>query len=138
MPEDELHATPYARMGGAETVRSLAHRFYFLVDNDPQYRDLRALHPGSLEPVQESLAGWLSAWTGGPRDWFDTHPGVCMMSMHRSMGISRRIARQWTDAMRRAIDADPAIDAELGAQLGDALSRMAGAMVTHAEPLAAA
>ncbi|MCL4671952.1 MAG: group II truncated hemoglobin, partial [Sphingomonadaceae bacterium] len=95
--------TPYEALGGGEVIARIVERFYDLMDGDPRYAPLRAMHAADLAPMRSSLTGWLSAWAGGPRDWFEANPGKCMMSAHRGLGVSRETADQWVDAMARAI-----------------------------------
>jgi len=123
--------TPYARIGGADAVRRLAQRFYALVDAEPEYRALRDLHRSDLDAVSESLAGFLSGWLGGPRDWFVSARG-CIFSLHAPVAVTAETARQWGDAMARAIAADPAIPDDIGAQLTERLGAMAQAMAPRA------
>jgi hemoglobin len=120
--------SPFERIGGAPAVRALAERFYALLDHDPAFAPLRAVHGPDLAPVAVSLAGFLTAWLGGPRDWFVAHPGICIMRMHRLLGFPPALAEQWAAAMRAALAADPALEPGLGRQIGDALARMAHAM----------
>jgi len=122
--------TPFERIGGAVPVRALAERFYALIDRDPVYADLRAAHGPDLAPIAASLAGFLTAWLGGPRDWFTEKPGICIMRMHRQLDFAPELAVQWATAMRESLAADPSLDAEIAAQMGDALTRMAHAMAT--------
>jgi hemoglobin len=121
--------TPFERIGGAVPVRALAERFYALIDRDPVYADLRAAHGPDLAPIAVSLAGFLTAWLGGPRDWFAERPGICIMRMHRQLDFGPALAAQWATAMREALAADPALDADIAGEMGDALTRMAHAMV---------
>lgn len=116
--------TAYDLVGGKPAVRQFVDRFYDLMDADPAYRELRALHASDLDPMRDSLAGFLTAWLGGPRDWFEEHPGLCMMSAHRDVSITPETARQWADAMSRAV-LDSSIDKELAHKLVQALSGMA-------------
>jgi hemoglobin len=116
--------TAYDLVGGKPAVRRIVDRFYDLLDIDPAYRQLRALHASDLDPMRSSLAGFLVAWLGGPRDWFEEHPGRCMMSAHRDVRITEETARQWADAMSRAVH-DSTIDKELAHKLTQALSAMA-------------
>ena len=129
MPE-----TPYHRIGG-EQVAAIVQRFYDLMDEEPRYRGLRAMHAEDLDPMRASLTGFLTAWLGGPRDWFTQRPGICVMSLHRAMPITPDLAGQWIDAMNRAIGAQPAIPPDLAALMTQALTRMAGAMAD--QPLSA-
>lgn len=125
--------TPYAMIGGARTVSDIARRFYFLIDNDPDYAELRALHGPDLEPIAQSLAGFLSGWLGGPRDWFDGTRG-CIFSLHGHLRIAQSAADQWADAMQRAIAADPRVDPAIGTELAEALGRMARGMANADAP----
>lgn len=119
--------TPYELAGGAERVRAFVDRFYDLMESDPAYAALRALHAPDLGPMRASLAGFLSGWLGGPRDWFEQRPGACMMSMHGKVRIDARTARQWTEAMARAL-ADTGVDPDLSQRINDAFARMAEGM----------
>lgn len=121
--------TPYEMLGGAAPLEAIVRRFYALMDGDGDYAGLRAMHADDLEPMRRSLAGFLTAWMGGPRDWFTDNPGACVMSAHRRMTITPDLARQWIDAMTRAIEADPAIQPEFGQSMAGALANMARAMV---------
>ena len=120
--------SPYDLIGGSAVVRRFVDRFYDLMDQDPRYAELRALHAPDLAPMRASLAGFLNAWLGGPRDWFEQRPGACMMSAHARVPVTPETAGQWADAMGRALlDAD--VDAGLAARMSEAFARMAGGMV---------
>jgi hemoglobin len=103
MPQAAVAQTLFDAIGGTPVVRRLAETFYDLVEADPDYAALRVMHAGDMGPVKASLTGFLTAWLGGPRDWFAAHPGVCMMSIHRGMAITPLTAGQWTHAMERAL-----------------------------------
>ena len=131
MTMDEDEGTLFRRLGGAANVRALADRFYDLMDGDPAYAALRAMHAADLGPMRESLAGFLTAWLGGPRDWFAGRPGICIMSLHRAMAVTPETASQWLDAMRRAL-ADTGADAETADLVWNAFLRMARGMIRDA------
>ena len=80
--------------------------------------------------MRVSLAGFLNAWLGGPSDWFVEHPGVCMMSAHARLPITRETADQWADAMRRAITASP-VEPVIAGKMAEALSTMAQGMARN-------
>ena len=75
--------------------------------------------------MRASLPMFLAGWSGGPRDWSEANPGKCMMSVHQPFAMSHETARQWADAMRRAIKDTATDDTEIADALADALSRMA-------------
>lgn len=117
--------TPFDRIGGHAALRRLTDTFYGLMDSDPAYRELRAMHAPDLAPMRESLALFLAGWSGGPRDWFDRNPGKCMMSMHAPFPITTQTAAQWSHAMRRAIAAADIADREVADAFAETLTRMA-------------
>lgn len=121
--------TPYEALGGAPVITRIVNRFYDLMEADPQYAALRTMHAADLGPMRQSLAGWLSAWTGGPKDWFEQNPGKCVMSAHRGLGISRETGRQWVDAMQRAIAECSLDDSQLGDMMAERLGLMARNMI---------
>jgi hemoglobin len=127
MSTDVEVTSPFIAAGGADGVAALVNRFYDLMETDPAYAELRALHAADLAPMRASLTGFLSGWLGGPRDWFDANPGRCMMSMHANVPVSALTARQWTAAMGRAL-ADTGVEPDLAARILDAFTRMAAAM----------
>lgn len=120
----ELARTPYDMIGGAGPIREIVDRFYDLLEADAVYAELRALHAPDLTPMRSSLTSFLAAWMGGPRNWFEERPGRCMMSAHKGVPITSATARQWTDAMRRAIESST-VDPHFGAKLAGALSDLA-------------
>ena len=63
---DTATTTAYETIGGASAVRAFVDRFYDLMEGEPAYAALRALHAPDLGPMRESLAGFLTAWLGGP------------------------------------------------------------------------
>ncbi|TCM18515.1 hemoglobin [Novosphingobium sp. PhB165] len=121
-------ATPHDLLGGAPVFAAIANRFYDLMERDPAYAELRAMHAEDLGPMRESLPRFLAGWAGGPRDWFEANPGKCMMSLHKNFPIDRATAMQWAEAMARAV-ADVAPEpANVAQAMTDALTRMARSM----------
>lgn len=115
--------TPYERLGGLPVLQAISDRFYDLMDSDPAYAELRAMHAPDLTKMRVALAQFLMGWSGGPRDWFEANPGRCMMSVHRGQTINAAVAGQWAEAMGRAVEAelaasDPLLAAEMARVLG--------------------
>jgi hemoglobin len=119
--------TPFEAIGGEDQVRQLVNRFYDLMEGDPAYAALRAMHAESLDEMRTSLTGFLTGWLGGPRDWFAAHPGVCIMSAHAKIAVTPETARQWVDAMGRALAEQP-MDEAIREAISAAFSRMAAGM----------
>lgn len=125
--EEKTPVTPYQILGGETVIRRVVDIFYDFMENDPAYAELRAMHAPDLTPMRASLAGFLTAWSGGPRSWFEQNPGKCMMSLHTALPITKQTADQWVDAMRRAIR-QAGVEGDIETAMGDALARMAAGM----------
>jgi hemoglobin len=85
------------------------------------------MHEPDLGPMRDSLTGFLNAWLGGPRDWFEARPGACIMSAHARFSITAETARQWNDAMSRSLG-DSGIDPDWRGQIEQAFGRMSQGM----------
>lgn len=121
----------YEALGGRPAIDRIVNRFYDLMDGDPAYAELRAMHAPDLAPMRSSLAGFLAGWSGGPRDWFDANPGKCMMSAHSAFPIDAKTAGQWADAMERAIaDCGPQ-DRMVGEAMAQVLRHLAMGMARN-------
>ena len=117
--------SPFDRLGGMPVMRRITERFYDLMETESGYAALRARHAPDLTAMRASLPLFLAGWAGGPRDWWNANPGKCMMSMHAPFTIDTITARQWAEAMRRAIaDARPP-DQQIAAALAGVLEQMA-------------
>lgn len=119
---------PFYRLGGAPVFEAICNRFYDLMEQDPAYAELRAMHAPDLAPMRESLPKFLAGWAGGSRDWFEANPGRCMMSIHKPFTITKDTAGQWAEAMERAI-ADVAPEpADMAKAMGEVLGDLARGM----------
>jgi hemoglobin len=108
--------TPYEWAGGETAVAALAERFYDLMDLEPAYKALRAVHGPDLTSAREKLAWFLSGWLGGPQEYTDRfgHPRLRMRHMPFAIGILER--DQWLACMAQAMretGLDPALRARL-------------------------
>lgn len=124
---------PFAILGGAEAVRTLVDRFYDLMDTDPAYAPLRALHPASLAGSREKLYLFLSGWFGGPDLYVEQygHPKLRWRHLPFSIGTAER--DQWVDCMFRAMD-DCQVPAALREHLRTSFFNTADFMRNREEP----
>lgn len=126
--------TPFDRIGGRDVIAVMVDHFYDIMDANPAYKALRAMHAPDLGPMRESLTDFLSAWMGGPRDWFDKHPGACIMSAHAHYpGLTQKTADQWVAAMKEAAELAVPDDPIFTENMVGALSNMAKGMQARAE-----
>jgi hemoglobin len=108
--------TPFARLGGEAGVRMLVDRFYDLMDLEPAYAQLRALHPSTLEGSRDKLFWFLCGWLGGPDHYVNRfgHPRLRARHLPYPIGIAER--DQWMACMIAAmheLEVDPTLAARL-------------------------
>lgn len=114
--ESQPFDTPYAWAGGEASVRALVDRFYDLMDLEPAYKELRAVHGPDLASARDKLFWFLSGWLGGPQEYTERfgHPRLRMRHMPFAIGILER--DQWLACMAQAMGEtglDPALHARL-------------------------
>ena len=106
----------YTHIGGESAVRALVDRFYDLMDLEPGFAELRALHPPSLDGSRDKLFWFLCGWMGGPQHYTDRfgHPMLRARHMPYTIGIRER--DQWMACMTQALT-EQALDTTLAARL---------------------
>lgn len=124
-------ASPFESVGGHDAMRAITDRFYDLMEQEPAYAELRAIHADDLTDMRAQLPLFLAGWAGGPRDWFEANPGKCMMSAHGGIPITRDTARQWVEAMTRAIADTQVKDRTVADAMAEVLGRMARGMARN-------
>ena len=95
--------TPFERLGGLDGVRALVDRFYNLMDLEPEFAGLRALHPASLDGSRDKFAWFLTGWLGGPDLYVERfgHPMLRARHLPYPIGIDAR--DQWLTCMGLAM-----------------------------------
>lgn len=111
--------TPYERLGGDGGVRALVDRFYDLMDLEPAYAGIRALHPAALDGSRDKLRWFLSGWLGGPNLYIERfgHPRLRARHLPYAIGIAER--DQWMACMMQAMD-EQGVDPALAQRLAEA------------------
>ncbi len=117
-PGDQPVQTPYQRIGGEPAVHALVDRFYDLMELDPAYAALRAMHPADLQRSRDKLHWFLCGWLGGPAHYEDRfgHPRLRARHLPFAIGIAER--DQWMACMVQAMveqQLDPALAERLQA-----------------------
>lgn len=105
-------STPFTRLGGESGVRALVDRFYDLMDLEPGFAELRALHPVDLGASRDKLHWFLCGWLGGPAHYESRfgHPRLRARHLPYSIGMAER--DQWMSCMMQAmaeLEVEPAL-----------------------------
>ncbi|HEV8314275.1 MAG TPA: group II truncated hemoglobin [Burkholderiaceae bacterium] len=99
----EAKTSAYELLGGEPAVRALVDRFYDLMDLEPAYAQLRALHPSTLDGSRDKLHWFLCGWLGGPQHYTERfgHPMLRARHLPFAIGIAER--DQWLQCMHQAM-----------------------------------
>ena len=108
MDEDDAQAqaqraAAFDALGGEPQVEALVERFYDLMELDPAYAALRAVHGPDLTQARQKLSWFLCGWLGGPQHYTQRfgHPRLRMRHMPYTIGILER--DQWLACMDQAM-----------------------------------
>jgi hemoglobin len=95
--------TPFDTLGGEPAVRRLVDRFYDLMDLEPAYRELRAVHGDTLESARDKLFWFLCGWLGGPPHYVERFGHPRLRARHLPFAIGIRERDQWLACMTQAM-----------------------------------
>jgi hemoglobin len=105
---------PFELFGGETGVRKLVDAFYDRMDLEPEYADIRKLHPTSLDGSRDKLFWFLCGWLGGPNHYIERfgHPRLRARHLPFAIGVAERDA--WLACMRQAL-----LDCDTPEELGE-------------------
>lgn len=118
------YETPFAWIGGEQAVQALTERFYDLMDLEPAYTQLRAVHGSDLVNSRQRLFWFLCGWLGGPQHYTERfgHPRLRARHMPFAIGITER--DQWLACMDQAMG-ETGVDADLRKRLNESFFQTA-------------
>ncbi|NHZ61029.1 group II truncated hemoglobin [Massilia genomosp. 1] len=108
--------TLYDVIGGEARVREMVERFYDLMELEPEFAGIRALHPASMEGSREKLFMFLSGSMGGPDLFVEQYGHPRLRARHLPFAIGSGERDQWLRAMAWAME-DIGIDEALRLRL---------------------
>ncbi len=106
----------YLMAGGEQGIRRLVERFYALMDELPEAREIRALHPADLSNAKSRLFMFLSGWLGGTPLYEERFGHPRLRQKHISFPIGEAARDAWMLCMTRALE-EVVQDAALRTQL---------------------
>ncbi len=95
--------TPYDLIGGEGQVRKLVRCFYDLMDEDPDFYQIRKLHPPALAGSREKLYKFLMGWLGGPPLYEQEFGHPRLRARHLPFAIASVERDQWMACMTRSM-----------------------------------
>ncbi len=100
---EQPQVTLYELIGGDLHVRELVDRFYDLMDLEPDFAELRAMHPPSLDGSRDKLYHFLSGWSGGPDLYSPRYGNPFLRARHLPFAIGTSARDQWLTCMLLAM-----------------------------------
>lgn len=103
-------------IGGSARLRELVDRFYDLMELEPEFSGIRAMHPTPLDGSRDKLYWFLSGWTGGPDLYVERLGHPRLRARHLPYAIASAERDQWLRCMALAMQ-DVGIDEALQERL---------------------
>jgi hemoglobin len=115
-PEQTQEQSLFDLIGGEHELRELVDRFYDLMDLEPEFAGIRAMHPPSLDGSRDKLYWFLSGWTGGPNLYIERFGHPRLRARHLPFAIASGERDQWLRCMALAmqdVGIEPALQQRL-------------------------
>lgn len=100
---DTPQQTAFELVGGEEKLRALVDRFYDLMELEPEFAGIRAMHPASTEGSRDKLFWFLCGWMGGPDYFVERFGHPRLRARHLPYAIASSERDQWLRCMAWAM-----------------------------------
>jgi hemoglobin len=124
--------TPYNAIGGEPRVRELVDRFYDLMELEPEFAGIHAMHPKPNDSSREKLFMFLSGWLGGPDLFIEKYGHPMLRARHLPFAIGSGERDQWLRCMAWAMQ-DVGIDEAMQLRLMESFYNTADWMRNKAD-----
>jgi hemoglobin len=124
--------TPYNEIGGEPRVRELVDRFYDLMELEPEFAGIHAMHPKPNDSSREKLFMFLSGWLGGPDLFIEKYGHPMLRARHLQFVIGSGERDQWLRCMAWAMQ-DVGIDEAMQLRLMESFYNTADWMRNKAD-----
>lgn len=122
----------YKMVGEDQGLQELVKRFYDYMEELPQAKTIRQLHPKDLSSSREKLYMFLSGWMGGPDRYIAAFGHPRLRARHLPFPIGTTERDQWLMCMEKALD-DMNLDTMFRSRLMLAFSQTANHMMNKVE-----
>ena len=103
LDEEPTFTTAFEWIGGEAGVHALVTHFYDLMDLEPGYAELRAVHGSVLDDARQKLFWFLCGWLGGPQHYTDRFGHPRLKARHMPFKVNLQGRDQWLACMDQAM-----------------------------------
>ncbi len=93
--------------GGIAGITALVDRFYAWMDELPEARVIRRMHPEDLTVSADKLARFLCGWLGGPKRYQEVYGPISIPAAHARFPIGAAERDAWMLCMGKAVAEQP-------------------------------
>ena len=129
--DDTPQQTAFELVGGEEKLRALVDRFYDLMELEPEFAGIRAMHPAATDGSRDKLFWFLCGWMGGPDRYVERFGHPRLRARHLPYAIASNERDQWLRCMAWAMQ-DTDIPEELQQRLMESFYQTADWMRNQA------
>ncbi|MYB34039.1 MAG: group II truncated hemoglobin [Gammaproteobacteria bacterium] len=97
----------YRAAGGTSGIYRLVDRFFDYMEQLPEARDIREMHPENLDESRDKLARFLCGWLGGPKLYQQKHGAISIPGVHQHLDIDMSERDAWLKCMSLALEEQP-------------------------------
>ena len=116
MSEEVEQPNAFDLIGGSDKLREMVDRFYDLMELEPEFAGIRALHPPTTQGSRDKLYWFLSGWMGGPSLYIERFGHPRLRARHLPYAIASSERDQWLRCMAWAMQ-DVGVDETLQERL---------------------
>lgn len=104
MSEENNQISLYEMFGGESNLKLLVSKFYQIMDENKDYKILRAMHAKDLTVSEEKLFMFLSGWMGGPQLYINKYGHPRLRARHMPFPITNNDGLAWISCMKEAMN----------------------------------
>ena len=93
--------------GGIAGLQKLVDDFYDIMEQLPETREIRDMHPQDLTESRDKLARFLCGWLGGPRLYREKYGPISIPRAHAHLNIGTKQRDAWLSCMQKALEKQP-------------------------------
>lgn len=97
----------YRAAGELTGLTLLVNDFYDIMDDIPESKRIRDMHPNDLSESRKKLIFFLSGWLGGPKLYSEAFGPINIPASHSHLDINHGERDAWILCMQKAVELQP-------------------------------